>query len=73
MFTVVTAAVFILLAPHLDWYFNLPFVLVVAVCLLADTASNKRHVRYLALGYLLFVDVAVPHETSRKHGWNWLT
>lgn len=72
MFTVVTAAVFILLAPHVAWYINLPFLLVVAVCFLADTASKKRHVRYLAFGYLLFIDVAAPYETSRKDGWNWV-
>ncbi|WP_438302422.1 hypothetical protein ACSHXN_01050 [Streptomyces sp. HUAS TT11] len=43
-----------------------------AVCFLADTASKKRHVRYLAFGYLLFIDVAAPYETSRKDGWNWV-
>ncbi|MFJ3339552.1 hypothetical protein [Streptomyces sp. NPDC086766] len=54
------------------WYINLPFLLVVAVCFLADTASKKRHVRYLTFGYLLLIDVAAPHETSRKDGWNWV-
>lgn len=72
MFTVVTAVVFILLAPHVAWYINLPLLLVMAVCLLADTASEKKHVRYLAFGYLLLIDVAAPYETSRKDGWNWV-
>ena len=72
MFTIVTAAVFILLAPQVAWYVNLPLLLVVAVCFLADTASKKMHVRYLAFGYLLFTDVAAPYETSRKDGWNWV-
>ena len=72
MFTVVTAAAFILLAPHVAWYINLPFLLVMAVCFLADMASKMRHVRYLAFGYLLFIDVAAPYETSRKDGWNWV-
>ncbi|MER5527690.1 hypothetical protein ABT075_24400 [Streptomyces sp. NPDC002677] len=63
---------FILLAPHVAWYVNLPLLLVVVVCFLADTASKKRHVRYLAFGYLLFIDVAAPYETSRKDGWNWV-
>ncbi|MFC9283442.1 hypothetical protein [Streptomyces collinus] len=72
MFTVFTAAVFILLAPHVAWYINLPFLIVLAICVLADTASKKRHVRYLAFGYLLFLDVAAPYETSRKDGWNWV-
>ncbi|MET8771462.1 hypothetical protein [Streptomyces sp. NPDC004658] len=67
-----TAAVFILLAPHVAWYINLPFLLLVAVGCLADLASKKRHVRYLAFGYLLFLDVAAPYETSRKAGWNWV-
>ncbi|MGW5197411.1 hypothetical protein [Streptomyces spiralis] len=41
-----------------------------AVSFLADTASKKRHIRYLAFGHPLFVDVAAPYETSRKDGWN---
>ncbi|MGV9344643.1 hypothetical protein ACWDSD_07535 [Streptomyces spiralis] len=72
VFTVFTAAVFILLAPHAPWYINLPFLLVVTLSFLADTASKKRHVRYLAFGYLLLIDVAAPYETSRKDGWNWV-
>ncbi|MEU1710055.1 hypothetical protein ABZ478_32590 [Streptomyces sp. NPDC005706] len=72
MFTLVTAAVFCLLAPHMAWYINLPFLPVVTVCFLADMASMKRHVRYLAFGYLLFIDVAAPYEASRKDGWNWV-
>ncbi|MYT72094.1 hypothetical protein GTY60_20755 [Streptomyces sp. SID8367] len=56
----------------MEWYANIPFLLVVGVCLLADAASKKRRVRFFALVYLLLVDVAVPYEASRKDGWNWV-
>ncbi len=72
VFTSVTAAAFILLAPRVAWYVNLPLLLVLAVCFVADTASKKRHVRYLAFAYLVIYDVAAPYETSRKDGWNWV-
>ncbi|MCX3063894.1 hypothetical protein [Streptomyces beihaiensis] len=72
MTTIFLASVFALLAPHVAWYFNLPFLLVVAVCFLGDTASKKRHVRYLAFGYLLFFDYAAPYEMIRRNGWNWV-
>ncbi|MEV0916631.1 hypothetical protein AB0I93_20545 [Streptomyces sp. NPDC049967] len=63
---------FALLAPRVEWYINLPLLLIVAVCFLADTGSKKKHVRYFSFIYLLFVDFAVPYETSRKDGWNWV-
>lgn len=66
------AAVFVLLAPHVAWYINLPVLLVVAVCFLGTMGSKKKYVRYLSFGYLLLIDVAAPNEASRKDGWNWV-
>ncbi|WP_420034954.1 hypothetical protein ACN2WE_23235 [Streptomyces sp. cg28] len=72
MFTVVITAIFVLLAPHVAWYVNIPLVLLMGLCLLGDAASKKRHVQYLTFGYILLVDFAAPHETSLKDGWNWV-
>ncbi|WP_329549930.1 hypothetical protein OG548_44875 [Streptomyces sp. NBC_01356] len=71
-FTTLIGAVFVLQAPHMAWYINLPSLLVVAVCFLAGTASKKRYVRYLTFSYILLFDFAAPYETIQKDGWTWV-